>query len=94
MIDFTAKFITLLICNDIPECDDIVNAFSKRLRCVGFPTEFVLDPTKENQNKIDVNINQNFEYWKYDFILLLIEYYKKYIQTHELKPTDNIFRWF
>jgi P4 family phage/plasmid primase-like protien len=93
MVDFTAKFITLLICNDIPDCDDIDNAFSKRLRCVGFPTEFVNEPTKDNQKKIDVNINKNFDYWKYDFILLLIEYYKKYTKTHELKPTNNISRW-
>jgi P4 family phage/plasmid primase-like protien len=93
MVDFTARFITLLICNDIPECDDIDNAFSKRLRCINFPTEFVMDPTKENQKKIDVNIDQNFDYWKLDFMLLLIEYYKKYTKTHELKPTNNILKW-
>jgi phage/plasmid-associated DNA primase len=93
MIEFTANFITLLICNDIPECDDIDNAFSKRLRCINFPTEFVIEPTKENQKKIDVNINKNFDYWKLDFMLLLIDYYKKYSQTHELKPTENILKW-
>jgi putative DNA primase/helicase len=93
MIDFSAKFITLLICNDIPECDDIDNAFSKRLRCINFPTEFVNDPNKENQKKIDVNINKNFDFWKSDFMLLLIEYYKKYTKTHELKPTNNILKW-
>jgi hypothetical protein len=26
-------------------------------------------------------------------MLLLIEYYKKYIETKELKPTDNILKW-
>jgi P4 family phage/plasmid primase-like protien len=93
MIDFTANFITLLICNDIPDCDDIDNAFSKRLRCLNFPTEFVNEPTKENQKKINVNINENFEYWKTDFILLLIEYYKKYSENKELNPTENIFKW-
>jgi P4 family phage/plasmid primase-like protien len=93
MIDFTANFITLLICNDIPECDDIDNAFSKRLRCINFPTEFVMEPIKDNQKKIDVNINKNFDYWKLDFMLLLIDYYKKYSQTHELKPTENILKW-
>lgn len=51
MVKFTAKFITLFICNDIPECDNIDNAFSKRLRCINFPTEFVDNPTKENQKK-------------------------------------------
>jgi phage/plasmid-associated DNA primase len=93
MIKFTSNFITLLICNDIPDCDDIDNAFSKRLRCINFPTEFVSEPIKDNQKKIDVNINKNFDYWKLDFILLLIEYYKKYIETHELKTTDKILKW-
>ena len=93
MIDFTAKFITLLICNDIPDCDDIDNAFSKRLRCVNFPTEFVNEPKKDNQKKINVNINKNFDFWKLDFMLLLIEYYKKYTKTHELNTTDNILKW-
>jgi P4 family phage/plasmid primase-like protien len=93
MVDFTAKFITLLICNDIPECDDMDNAFTKRLRCINFPTEFVNEPTKDYQKKINVNINQNFDCWKLDFILLLIDYYKKYSKTHELKTTDNILKW-
>jgi phage/plasmid-associated DNA primase len=93
MIDFTANFITLLICNDIPDCDDIDNAFTKRLRCVNFPTEFVSEPQKPNQKKIDVNINKNFDIWKNDFMLLLIEHYKKYTQTHELKPTNDILKW-
>ena len=93
MVDFTANFITLLICNDIPECDDLDNAFTKRLRCINFPTEFVLEPTKNNQKKIDTNINENFKYWNLDFILLLIEYYKKYQDSKQLKPTDNIMKW-
>jgi P4 family phage/plasmid primase-like protien len=93
MIDFSAKFITFLICNDIPECDDIDNAFSKRLRCLNFPTEFTNEPKKENQKKIDVNINKNFEFWKLDFMLLLIEYYKKYIKDNNLKATENILKW-
>jgi phage/plasmid-associated DNA primase len=28
-----------------------------------------------------------------NFMLLLIEKYKKYIETHELKPTENILKW-
>ncbi len=93
IIKFKPKFITIFICNDIPECDEIDKAFSKRLRCINFPTEFVNDPKKENQKKIDVNINKNFDFWKFDFMLLLIEIYKKYTKTHELKPTENILKW-
>jgi P4 family phage/plasmid primase-like protien len=93
MIDFSPKFITLLICNDIPDCDDIDNAFSKRLRCINFNTEFVDEPINENQKKIDTNINQKFDLWKQDFMLLLIEYYKKYTETKKLKVTENILKW-
>jgi P4 family phage/plasmid primase-like protien len=93
MVEFTGNFITLLICNDIPECDDIDAAFSKRLRCINFPTEFVENPKNENQRKMDVNINNNFNNWKQDFMLLLLEYYKNYIKTHELIVTDEILKW-
>ena len=93
MVKFKPKFLTIFICNDIPDCDEIDKAFSKRLKCIHFPTEFVNEPINENQKQIDVNINKNFEYWKLDFMLLLIEYYKKYIETHELKPTKNILKW-
>jgi P4 family phage/plasmid primase-like protien len=93
MIQFRAKFITLFTCNDIPDTDDIDIAFSKRLRCINFQTEFVDEPKKENQKKIDTNINKNFEFWKLDFMLLLIEYYKKYNETKELKVTNEILKW-
>jgi P4 family phage/plasmid primase-like protien len=93
MIEFTARFITLFICNDIPECDDIDNAFSKRLRCINFPTEFVDEPKKPNQKKINVNINENFNFWKLDFMLILIDYYKKYTKTKELRASTDILTW-
>ena len=93
MVEFYANFITLLICNDIPDCDNIDNAFSKRLRCLNFPTEFVNEPIKENQKKIDININKNFDFWKLDFMLLLIDYYKIYTKKNELHVTNNILKW-
>ena len=93
MVEFMPKFLTFLICNDIPDCDEIDNAFSKRLRCINFPNEFVDNPSKANQKKINTNINEKFKYWKMDFMLLLIEYYKKYLQTNNLTPTKNILKW-
>lgn len=93
MIKFSPKFITFLVCNDIPECDDIDNAFSRRLRCIHFPTEFVENPINEKQKKINANINKRFEYWKKDFILLLISYYKKYKETNKLEATEKILKW-
>jgi phage/plasmid-associated DNA primase len=93
MIDFKPNFVTFLICNDIPDCDDIDNAFSKRLRCINFPTEFVLEPKKDNQKKINTDINENFDSWKLDFMLLLIEHYKKYTENKNLVATENILKW-
>ena len=93
MIDFEPKFITLFVCNDIPETDEIDSAFSKRLRCINFPTEFCDNPTKENQKLIDININEKFDNWRIDFMLLLIEYYKKYIKNKKIIVTDNILKW-
>jgi P4 family phage/plasmid primase-like protien len=93
IVKFKPKFVTIFICNDIPDCDEIDKAFSKRLRCIHFPTEFVNEPRQENQKMVDVNINTNFKYWKLDFMLLLIEYYKKYIETHRLNATEKILKW-
>lgn len=92
-IKFSPKFLVFLICNDIPDCDDIDNAFSRRLRCINFPTEFVDEPKTPTQKKINPNINQNFNNWKNDFMLLLINYYKKYKETNTLAPSKNILKW-
>jgi putative DNA primase/helicase len=93
MIDFTANFVVFLICNDIPDCDEMCGALVKRLRCINFPTEFVDEPIKENQKKVNANINENFNDWRIDFMLLLIEHYKKYTETNKLVPTKNILKW-
>ena len=61
IIDFSPRFLTFLVCNDIPECDVMDNVFSKRPRCIIFPTEFVDEPTKENHKLIDPDINQKFD---------------------------------
>jgi P4 family phage/plasmid primase-like protien len=90
MIDFQPKFITLFFCNDIPDTDEIDTAFSKRLRCINFPTEFCDNPINNNQKKIDPNIDNNFDIWKTDFVLLLLEYYKKYSNNKLLPITENM----
>ena len=95
MIDFSPTFTTFLICNDIPDCDDIDNAFSKRLRCINFPAEFVDKPdiNKKNQKLINTDVNQNFANWKMDFMLLLLKYYKSFTENKKLELTVNILKW-
>jgi putative DNA primase/helicase len=95
MVSFAPNFVILLVCNDIPECDNMDIAFSKRLRCINFPTEFV-DRTPEgpNQKHKDDNINMYFDDWKEDFFLLLITYYKRYENDKTLMyPTENVLKW-
>ena len=89
---FKANFITLLVCNDIPEIDNIDIAFAKRLRCVNFPTEFIAHPKLEHQKKIDETLQLKIPLWKNDFMLLLIEYLKKF-KNGVLKPSKNVLEW-
>lgn len=93
MIDFSPLFLTFLICNDIPDCDDMDNAFCRRLRCINFPTEFVDNPCKPKQRKINTSINNMFDMWKLDFMLILINYYKEYKKIGKLTTTAKILKW-
>ena len=93
MIDFEPKFVTLFVCNDIPDTDDIDTAFSKRLRCINFPTEFCDNPTKDHQKKINTSINESFAEWRKDLMILLIQYYKKYQEEGKLVATKEIMKW-
>lgn len=69
----------ILIMHLVKDCDVLI-----------FQQNLSSNLLRKMKKKIDVNINKNFNFWKLDFMLLLIEYYKKYKQTYELKPTDNI----
>jgi putative DNA primase/helicase len=95
MIEFTGNFLTFLICNDIPEVDEIDNALGRRLRSINFPSEFVdnPDPEKQYQKKINETINMKFKDWTGDFMLLLIDHYKKYSVTKILQIPPNVLKW-
>jgi P4 family phage/plasmid primase-like protien len=91
MINFKANFIIFCICNDIPEIDCMDNALSKRLRCIGFKTAFVENPKEPYEIKINKNIEQELDGYVQDFILILIEKYKIYINNNrELIATSAI----
>jgi phage/plasmid-associated DNA primase len=88
MIEYNPNFVTLLPCNKIPDFDNFDDTLNKKLRIINFPTQFVMNPVKENQKKCDYNICNKYDQWKLDFMLFLIEYYKKYINTIKLKIND------
>ena len=92
IVNFKPNFITFLVCNDIPDADDLGNALIKRLRCVNFPTEFVDNPRLSNHKLINKCIQEKINNWKEDFMLLLLEYYIKY-RIDNLTPTQNVLKW-
>jgi P4 family phage/plasmid primase-like protien len=92
MIPFKANFLTFLVCNDIPNIDNMDNAFVRRLRCINFPTEFIANPTLPHQKKIDENLQTKLSLWKNDFMLLLLEYYNKF-KKGNLVPSKNVLDW-
>jgi len=91
MHDFKANFITFLICNDIPNIDEMDNAFYKRLRCIPFETVFCEEPKKDNERKINKDIESELDNYAQDMMLILIEKYKIYINNNrKLVPTAKI----
>jgi P4 family phage/plasmid primase-like protien len=92
MESFKGNFITIMVCKEIPNIDNMDNAFGKRLRCVNFPTEFVQNPSLPNQKKIDENLQSKLSLWKNDFMLLLLEYYNKF-KKDNLTPPKNVLEW-
>ena len=54
-----------------------------------FPITFVKEPKEPNERMIDMSIGAKIPYWKNDFMLILLEYYKKY-QKEGLSTTTRI----
>lgn len=90
MQKFKPQFKMILLCNDIPEMDKNDEGVWNRCRCISFPTKFVINPTKSNERKIDKDLKRDkIPKWNQDFMLILIEYYKKY-KKDGLISTNNI----
>ena len=78
-ITFKPQFKLALLCNDKPEMDKNDAGVWSRCRVINFPTTFVENPQDINEKKMDKNLQYKMINWKADFMLLLLEYYKKYV---------------
>lgn len=87
MIEFEVNFKIILLANSVPEADQDDKAYRKRLKCIGFPTTFVDNPTNSNEKKI--NYNLNVDCFKQYFMLLLIKYFNKY-ETNGLQQNEFV----
>jgi phage/plasmid-associated DNA primase len=81
-IIFESKFKIFLTCENIPVINNIDTECTNKIRSIKFLNVLNSDL-----------INNNVKKWKNDFILLLIEHYKKYNETKILVPTYNILKW-
>ena len=81
IIRFKPQFKLISLFNDIPSVDKLDSGFWSRCKVVHFPTTFVATPKDKNELPIDKELKYKITDWKQDFMLLLIEYCKKYIKN-------------
>ena len=80
MVNFKPQFKLISLFNQILDVDKLDAGFWARCKVVDFPMTFVENPKEENELSLDKNLKGKLEKWKQDFMLLLIEYCKKYIK--------------
>jgi hypothetical protein len=79
-IQLNPQLYLILLHDNIPVFDDNNTRLWNRTRCINFSE-------KNNDKPKSKNI---LNYWKNDFMLLLIEYYIKFAKNLRLRPTKNI----
>ena len=81
--EYRPQFSVFIQANDLPELSNIGDAISDRARIITFPYRFVSNPTTEYERKGDPKIKEEYiksEEWRNEMMLILIEYYNKYIK--------------
>lgn len=88
--EFKPQFKMVLTCNHLPNVPSDDGGTWRRIRLVEFLSRFVEDPDPEKPNEfpIDKDLSTKFVDWREQFMSLLIEYYKKYIQTGVKEPEE------
>jgi P4 family phage/plasmid primase-like protien len=88
--EFKPQFKMVLTCNHLPNVPSDDGGTWRRIRLVEFISRFVEDPDPEKPNEfpIDKDLSTKFVDWREQFMSLLIEYYKIYIQTGVKEPEE------
>ena len=91
-IEFKPQFKIVLCCNDKPELPQKDEGTWRRVRNTEFPSKFTYDI--EGEKALDFKINQDlsdkFENWAEPFMIILLDYYKKYKTENLLVPDEII----
>ncbi len=88
--EFKPQFKMVLTCNHLPNVPSDDGGTWRRIRLVEFTSRFVEDPDPEKPNEfpMDKELSVKFIDWREQFMSLLIEYHKKYIQTGIKEPEE------
>lgn len=81
------KFV--LTCNDLPTVEARDTGTWRRIRAVPFNSEFVDNPSKSNQYKIDRNLKHKMDEWLPVILAFLIDKYH-YYREHGLKEPKQV----
>jgi len=92
IITFLPQFKLVLLCNDIPLMDNNDLGTWRRSRIKEFPVVFCDNPRTDNkyEKKIDLTMKERIAECKQEFILYLMEYYRRYRDMERLKPTARV----
>ena len=84
-VDFIPNFHTTYDCNEFPKIISMDTNCSDRIRCIKFSNML-------KNNEPNIYSSNNIGIWKKDFMLLLLEYYRKY-ENSIVNMTDNVIEW-
>jgi len=92
MVNFQPHFKLVLLCNEIPATDSNDNGTWRRSRIVEFPVVFCDNPKPGHryEKKIDRTLKERIAGCKEEFIIFLMEYFRKYKAIGSLKPTAKV----
>lgn len=90
-VRFLPQHSLVILANHLPAIDDD-EAVWLRSRVVDFPHKFVHNPTHSHERQIDTGLKHRMRHWGPQFMLILLDYYKRYREIGSLQPTANVLR--
>ena len=94
-IRFKPMFKMILTCNHMPAIPPDDGGTWRRVRRVEYTSKFVDSPNEDNPNEfmIDRELSYKFELWKETFMVILLQYYKKYKKKGKIIEPEEVMRY-
>ena len=84
---FVPRFLITLLCNAVPLFeggDNEVRGLWRRLKIIPFEMEFVSNPSKPNQRRLDPHLTERAATWGPQFMLMLMNVYRDYLKAERI----------